>query len=222
MLAGYSHYNAKMDDNRNEHAKPFQSDSIESSRFDTPATSALNWQIDDFADRIEVRPRPATGSIVLTLLTSAVFACLGIVGKQFLEQSGLTTDNFCLLWIGGLGVLTVLTVGMLTISYRLGPRISIDLDRARLTLPKQNLNWPLAQIIGWQIVSEVVNSGGDAYVRHDLILLVVENDAISRHSVCAGVNRSMARRFQIMIDRLAAPSGLRLVSHVEDGVELLA
>jgi len=66
-------------------------------------------------------------------------------------------------------------------------------------LPKTKRRWPIETVIGWQIVS--IDGPENSDCKSQLILVVGENDTVSRHLVCAGVGRAMAERFRELNDR---------------------
>ena len=149
----------------------------------------------------------------------AVGAAVYVVGVLVFRHADDVPAPLLYAWFVGIPILMAVVPVLAYISYRQGPRFLIDRAKSTFTLPNVQKSWPLADIIGWQIVNYVRGTDRGENYRSQLILVVRQESAVARYPVFTGIGRGMERRLRELVEQVAVITPLRLVSHVEDGAD---
>ena len=108
------------------------------------------------------------------------------------------------------------------LSYRNRMPLLINRAKSTFTLPNVQKTWPLANVLGWQIVNYMTGPRSQNEDHSSqLIVVVQEGDKVARFLVFTGIGRNMEWHFRELVEQVAALTPVKLVSFVEDGVEKL-
>jgi hypothetical protein len=184
------------------------------SRFGTDTTA---WRLEDRGDAVEAIPRLPIGYLI------GVWVVAGFLYTAALLVFPRVRHVPAPLWYGFFFGVPVIVVGahvMAYVSYRNGLRFLIDRVKSTFTLPNVQKSWPLANVVGWQIVNYMSGPGRRNEDRSSQLIVVIQvGDTVARYLVFTGIGRSMPWRFRELVEQVAALTPVKLVSYVEDGVE---
>jgi hypothetical protein len=177
------------------------------------ASGNLRWQLEDCGDQLELVPRAPFGYLASCVAAVAVLTPIGIwfipcgEADEFLSLRNL--------WLVFLPLFLVGSCVMTYLDYRLGPRFLVDRVRQTLSMPSIGRTWPIADVVGWQlIIRPDLHRSNKKWHRCQMILLVRENDSIARYLLMEGVGSGMIGRIESFVADSREQTGLTLVSHV--------
>jgi hypothetical protein len=173
------------------------------------ASSGWTWRLHDRGDVLELTPRL---NLALLSLELGFGILLWLGGYWFITRVVCVNqddDWMPVVWLVAIPAMLAFACVMRYVDYRFGPRFVVDRMQQSLTLPKLNRTWKLGDVLGWQLLEYVKESGSDKNRMSQIVLVVQSVSGPERILLVEGVGKSIARRFEQLMSEIERTTGMR-------------
>ena len=164
-------------------------------------------------------PKSSVKAILALLLVGVPLCVFGFAFIEFVSPILNLAGSAKWVWSGLIVALLVFGCVLTWIGHRMGPRLVYDRVKQTITLPAWERSWPMAMVLGWQIIHNT-KTDEPSSEKLQLNLVVNEEDgSIGRHPLFSGVGRQLLPRIQELCADLEQKTSIGVVSAIEDGRE---